>query len=187
MPTTPLMSLAARSRLERSDQRNPAADAGFVGHTDPASSGRGQDRWSVLGHNFLVGGDHVFAVLDGGEDHRPGGLLAADQLDHDVHVGIVDDLMGAGHQRHPDRHLARLRRVAHQDLADLYRSADATFERSVLCQEHARDAGADRAQTEEPDPERSSHAAWSARRRSNLFRGRLDLTGYGRLSLGGDA
>ena len=60
-----------------------------------------------------------------------------------------------GDQRQLDVDGARLVEIAHQHLADLHRPADASLERVALGQQHARHAGADRAQSEQPDAQRS--------------------------------
>jgi hypothetical protein len=52
----------------------------------------------VHGQQGLVGGDHVLAVVDGRHDQFPGHGIAADQLDDDVDIGVLDQSEGVvGH------------------------------------------------------------------------------------------
>jgi hypothetical protein len=44
----------------------------------------------VLGEQGLVGGDHVLAVVDRLQHEDPGDVIAADQFDDDVDLGIAD-------------------------------------------------------------------------------------------------
>jgi hypothetical protein len=144
--------------LKWPDERDAPAHAGLVRDADPARGSRREDGRTVFGHDLLVGRDDVFAPLDGSQDQRAGRLFPADHFDDDVHRRVVQDRPRIGHQRHVKVHAARLVRVAHQDLADLHRAADAALQRVALGHEHACHAGADGAQTQQPDAERSSHA-----------------------------
>ena len=49
--------------------RDAAADAGFHGQVDAGADGAVPDLRPAGGHQFLVGGDHRFAVLNGGFDN----------------------------------------------------------------------------------------------------------------------
>src|SRR5207248_4838741 len=117
--------------------------------------------------DLLVGRHHVFASLDGLQDERAGRLFAAKDLDDDIHRRVVEYRACVGDQWRLEAHAARLVRVADQHLADLHRPPDATLQGVVLGQQHAGDAAADSAQTQEADAERakSAHAAALAGRR----------------------
>ena len=55
----------------------------------------------MVGQQGLVGGDHVLAPLDGGQDEVPGRGQAADELHHDVDLGVVQDVLGPGGKQRP--------------------------------------------------------------------------------------
>ena len=135
-------------QLKRANERDAAADAGFVSDADASGGRRGQDGWPMFGHDLLVGGDHVFAALDCLEDQRASWLLAADHFDDDVHCWIVEDRPRIGDQRHLQANAARLGRIAHQHAGDLHGPTDAPLERIPLAEQHPRDPSAYGAQAE---------------------------------------
>ena len=53
----------------------------------------------MLRHDFLVGGYDMLAERYALEDVVERGLLAAHDLDDDVHIGVVEDVVGAGGER----------------------------------------------------------------------------------------
>ena len=59
----------------------------------------------MLGHDLLVGGHHIAALGEGVLNEIVGGVLAAQQLDDDVHIA-GEGLLGIGSQEggvHPSR------------------------------------------------------------------------------------
>ena len=58
---------------------------------------RGEDLVAVQRQQGLVGGDHVLAVGDRLEHQLARQLVAADQLDDDVDIGVVDHREGVAH------------------------------------------------------------------------------------------
>ena len=79
---------------ERPDDRDAARDGGLEEQVDPGALGGLEELGAVLGEQLLVAGDDRLAGLEGGEDEVAGGLDAADELDDEVDVGIVDDRAG---------------------------------------------------------------------------------------------
>ena len=61
---------------------------GFEGHIHAVVLGRLEDLVAVLGDQRLVGGDNMFAVLDGGEHQLAGGINATDQLHQDIDIRV---------------------------------------------------------------------------------------------------
>ena len=53
----------------------------------------------MLCHHFFVGGYDMLAERDALEDVVERGLLAADDLHDDVHIGIVQDVIGVSCER----------------------------------------------------------------------------------------
>jgi len=82
-------------------------------------------RAAVLGEQRLVRAHHRLAVLHGGQQQRPGGLDAADHLDHDVHVRAGGQGHGiAGEQRRVHRHRAGPARPPDRHPGHLQRGPD---------------------------------------------------------------
>ena len=79
--------------LQRLDDGDAAADAGFEAHFEVLLSGKVHDLVAESGHERLVGGDHVLAGTQGAEHHVARGGGAADQLDDDIDLGVVDDVV----------------------------------------------------------------------------------------------
>ena len=79
--------------LERVDDGDAAAHARLEGDLLAGGSRGVHDLLAVGGHERLVGGDHVLASGQGPQHHgaRDGG--AADELHHQVDVGVIDDLV----------------------------------------------------------------------------------------------
>ena len=55
-----------------------------------------EDLLAVHREQRLVGGDDVLAALDGAQHQAPRGAVAADQLDHDLDGGVVDQAVRVG-------------------------------------------------------------------------------------------
>ena len=58
------------------------------------------------GDQGLVGSHDVLAIADGREYQLPRGVIATDQLDHDIDTGIVHQVINVGAERHvPEVHI----------------------------------------------------------------------------------
>ncbi len=62
----------------------------------PFFAGQRQQLGAVLGHDLLVGGDHVTAGLKRPLCVLVGGVLPTQQLDDDVHIGLSEERLGVG-------------------------------------------------------------------------------------------
>ena len=104
------------------------------------------------GQQGLVGRHHVLAVGDGLQHQGFRQVVAADQFDDDVDLGIVDDehrviddLAGAGDQRFGARH------VAHGDGDDFNAAARAALDFFLVAFQDAERAVTDIAQAQQAD------------------------------------
>ena len=89
-------AVADKTFAQRFDDRNAAANAGFVVKIRAVFFRRGEKFLAVRGKQGLVGRDDRFAELERGKNHCPGNGRAADQFDDDVHLRIVDDALPVG-------------------------------------------------------------------------------------------
>ena len=85
--------VADEGMLQRLDDGDAAADAGLEAHFQILLSGKVHDLVAEGGHERLVGSDHVLAGTQGAEHHVARGGGAADQLDDDIDLGVVDDVV----------------------------------------------------------------------------------------------
>ena len=69
----------------------PPATAASKSRSTPARSAAANSSAPYVGQQLLVGGDDRLAGLERVEDQLAGRLDAADDLDDDVDVGVVDD------------------------------------------------------------------------------------------------
>ena len=67
-----------------------AAHAGLKQIADAPLFRQGQQLTAPLRHQLLVGGDHVLARGERGFEDLGRGVLAADELDHNVYGGVAD-------------------------------------------------------------------------------------------------
>ena len=113
-------------------------DRGLVVEVAAGLLGGLVDRRPVLGEQRLVGGHDAGAVLQRGEDQRPGRLDAADDLDDDVHVVAGDQRGGVGGEQ-PVGHVDLAGRVeaAYGDADQLDRLADPRLEVAGLLLQEA--------------------------------------------------
>ena len=125
-------------------------DRGLVVEVAAGLLGGLVDRRPVLGEQRLVGGHDAGAVLQRGEDQRPGRLDAADDLDDDVHV-VAGDQRGRVGGEQPLGHLDLAGRVeaAYGDADQLDRLADPRLEVTGLLLQEADHLRADRAAAED--------------------------------------
>ena len=92
------------------------------------------------------------------EDQLPGRLDAADDLDHDVDVGVVHHGGAvAGEDAFGEVDVALARQVAHGDGGDLQAEAGAGLDGVGLLGDQRHQRGADVAATQHPDPHDVRH------------------------------
>ena len=96
MPITGGDLVADQGLPQRPDDRDGPGDGRLEVEVDPGLLGRGEQGGAVLGEQRLVGRDHRRAVVQRGQDQRPGGFDATDDLDHQVDVGPADQSLGVG-------------------------------------------------------------------------------------------
>ena len=68
----------------------------LVLHLHPLCRGSGVNLGAVQGQERLVGGDHMLARGNGLQNKGAGRLVAADQLDDDVDLRVVEDVVRTG-------------------------------------------------------------------------------------------
>ncbi len=79
---------------------------------------------AMHGQQRLVGGDHMFAVGNGLQHELSGKGGAANDFDHHIDIGVVDDGKGVIHQFHLVTHQAGgACQVAHSHHGDLHTAA----------------------------------------------------------------
>jgi hypothetical protein len=87
----PLDMVGGQALAQGLDDGMPPATAASKATVTPFGLGGGEDLVAVQRDQRLVGGDHVLAVLDGLQHQLAGRRIAADQLDDDIDLGIIDD------------------------------------------------------------------------------------------------
>ena len=148
MPKTRVTRVAGHRLAHRLDDRDAAGDRRLVVQQHALLLGDLGERHAVLGKQRLVGGDDMPAGLERGLDRgarRP--LVAADQFDEDVDVGLLGELhrivepLGRGQVD-----AAVLARSARRNGGDDDRPAALAGQFGGLFGKHARHARADGAQ-----------------------------------------
>src|SRR5690606_4108580 len=95
----PVDAVGRQTFADRLDDRDAAGNRRFEGDDHALLAGTGEDLVAMHGDQRLVGGNHVLAVVDGLEYQFLGQGVAADQLDDDVDLGVIDqfeDIAGHG-------------------------------------------------------------------------------------------
>jgi cysteine synthase len=75
------------------NDRNPSAHARLEAEIDALPRRRGKNLFTMHGQQGFVGRDYVFAPLDSIQDHALGKVIAAHQLNDDIHPWIREDLL----------------------------------------------------------------------------------------------
>ena len=152
-----LDAIGRQPLAQRANDGHAAADGGFVIEVDATLLGGGEQLLAVRGEQRLVGGDDVLAACDGVEHVGARRLLAADELEDDVDLGIGDHrLRIGGDQRGRDVDEARLLGLAHGDAADGDgRAAQTLTDRFGVIGQELDDARADVAEAQEADGNRT--------------------------------
>ena len=105
-----------------------------------------------VGEQLLVRRDDGLAGGERGRDQLAGRLDAADDLDDEVDVGVVDDVVGvAGQDARTELDVAVARQVAHGDPGDLELDTGAGLDLLRLRRDEADERGADVAAPEHAD------------------------------------
>ena len=91
IPMTRLMRSPASDSRSGRISGMPAATAASNSRSTPAALGGREQLGADVGEQLLVGGDDGLAVGERGEHELARGLDAADDLDDDVDVGVLDD------------------------------------------------------------------------------------------------
>ncbi len=148
--------VAGQRLAQRPQDRDRTGDRGLVVEVAAGLLGGLEEGRAVLGEQRLVGGDHAGAVLERGQDERPGRLDAADHLDDQVDVVARDQGRRVGGEQ-PFGHLDLARRVepAHGDADQVDRRAHARGQVAGLLLEQPHHLGAHRAAAEHRDLEPS--------------------------------
>jgi hypothetical protein len=97
----PFDAVGAQPFAQGFNDRNAAADRPFERHHHVFLLCRREDLVAVLREQRLVRGDDMLAVRDRSQDQLLGDAGAADQLDDDVDVGMVDHLAAASRHDGP--------------------------------------------------------------------------------------
>ena len=83
--------LAAQALTQGADERDAAGDGGLEQQVDALRVGDREQLGADVGEQLLVAGDDRLAGLERGRDQLAGGFDAADHLDDEIDVGILDD------------------------------------------------------------------------------------------------
>ena len=152
MPAIHWMRVGRQALAQRLDDRDAAGHRGLEGHHHALGVRGREDLGAVHGQQRLVGGDHVLAGRDGFQHQLPGDAVAADQLDHDVDVGVGDDGARVVHHLHALAHdgLGALGvEVGHH--GDLDAAAGAALDLFLVALQDLEGAAADGADAEQAD------------------------------------
>ena len=107
----------------------------------------------LLRDDLLVGRDDVLAALERREQQVEGRLVAANDLDHETDLRIVEDRERVAGDRDVAS-VADLLRVAYRRPEEPHRAAGRRVDALRAVGERTPDGASDGAQSEQPDPER---------------------------------
>ena len=148
MPNALEDPVGGQAFLDRADQRDAARHRGLESQHDAVPARLLEQLGAVVGEERLVGGDHVLAGGERLEDERARRLEAADQLDHDLDLRVVEHPVGVADQRQPRQvePLARPRQVGVGDAAKHEPAARALLHLGAVALQDLDDAAAHRAE-----------------------------------------
>ena len=138
--------------LERVDDGDAAGAGGLAADLDAGARRLPRERGDVAPEERLVGGDDVLAVCDGVLEDLGRGMVAADELDHDIDGGVGGDLApigGEGVRRKPQGVCAL--RVARAGFPHAHVDAVGREVVVVVLGDQADDAAAHRAESDDAD------------------------------------
>ena len=150
MPMTGRDLVGDERVLERVDDGDATADAGFERDLLACALGRLHDLLAMGGHERLVGRDHVLARGERVEDHVACHRGAADQLDHNVDAGIVHDVSVVLREQVLHAMLDGLLRVARAHACQFDVDAVVALEVLAMVLQYLDAATAHRARADEP-------------------------------------
>ncbi len=118
------------------------------------------------GEERFVRGHHRLPRGEGAEDEAFRGVVAADQLDHDVDRRVVDQPLGVAVEMNAvEGHAAIALRVQVRHPDETQRAPEPVLDLPGVRRQHFRDTRADRAETDQTDPNLFLHAHPSASRK----------------------
>ena len=143
----PLDAVGGQAFAQRLDDGDATGHGRFKRHHHALGGRCGKDLGAVHGQQRLVGGDHMLARGNGFQHQLLGQRVATNQLDHDVDVGVADDLAGIGHHLGLVAHdLLRQRGVAARHHGDLNATASTAFDFFLVALQHVENTAAHGAQ-----------------------------------------
>ena len=151
--------VALQALADRLDHGNAAGHSTFEIQRHAMLLGKRRERRPVMGEQRLVGGDHMLPGTEGGLDRVLGdALLAADQLDEGVDLGIAGELNRIGDEAKTGNvDIAVLVPIERGDGHDLDRPPDALAKVGAALGKEPQDPASDRAEPGEPEFQRLSH------------------------------
>ena len=150
-----LDAITRESLPDRLDNRNTARHRGLERDGHPSIVRGTEDLVAVKRDQGLVGGDHVLAVGDCPHHQIECGVDAADELHHDLDLGVVDHI-GAlvGQVDHLGGTDPGLGEVAHTGPHDVDRTTRPSRDLLAVSREHVHGSAAHGAEPEESDLDR---------------------------------
>jgi hypothetical protein len=154
----PADAVTGERLAQRPDQRDATTDRGLEEDVDARALGRLEQLPTMGGDELLVGGDDRLAAHQRLDDEAAGGLDAADDLDHDVDVGVVDHGGGVvGEAASRQRQSPILGEVVDRDARDLERHAGPGLDHVGVVVDEAHERATHVTAAEQSDPYRTFH------------------------------
>ena len=149
----PADAVAGERLAQRADERDATAHRRLEQDVDARALGGLEQLATVGGDELLVRGDHGLAAHERFDDEAPGRFDAADDLHHDVDVGIVDHRRGVvGEAPARQRQVAVLGEVVHRHPGHLERHPGARLDHVGVVVDEAHERAAHVTAAEDPDP-----------------------------------
>ena len=158
--------LAGQGLPQRPHERDGAAHRRLEQQVHAGRPGRGEEFGAVSGQDLLVGGHHRLAARQSRQQQLPGGVDAADELHHDVDLGMAHHGRGvAGEQvgRHAGAGTVR-RANRDRDGHELGAAAGGDLGAPLLQKLHERSADRAAAQDAHADPPGGGRGTGRSRR-----------------------
>ena len=147
----PLDAVGAQALAQGLDDGDAAGHRGFKRHHHALGARGFENLGAVHGQQGLVGRHHMLALGNRGQHQFTRQAAAADGLDHDVDLGVVDDGVGVGghHNIAITHHGARGRQIAAAHHADFNATAGAAANLGLIALQHMEGARADGANAQQ--------------------------------------
>ena len=153
-PHHPGHVLAGEGLPQGAHEGDAPGHRGLEEQVDACVLGGRRQLGAVVGQQLLVGGHHRLAGAQGGEGQLPGRLDAADDLDHQVDVGVAGHRRGVGGEHAVGQGDATVAgEAAHRHPGHLEADPGALGDGVAPLGEQPHEGGADVAAAEEPHPE----------------------------------